>query len=201
MFTAIASATEPDLNRWLQKKQDWQRDTDGPIVSLGKPGAFDDTHIFAPMVSLEDDIFRLWYCGSTASVQQRVFKMGLATSRDGRQFAAHGKNPIYGFADGKHSVLTPTLLRNPDGSTIREDGKLRMWFCSTWFEGDQTHTLHQATSKDGVQWSLPSKRQVTGVYAPTIIKENERYLCGTSMCPWRLGSCGMRSRWMESRGR
>lgn len=164
------------LKQWLAQSQNWKRDTEGPIVSLGKSGAFDDTHIFAPMVAHEKNLFQLWYCGSTGKVKHRVFQLGLATSKDGRLFTKYEKNPVYSFGDGKQSVLTPTLLRNGDGTTLRENGKLRMWFSSTWFEGTSTlHSLHEATSEDGITWSKPSAILLKHVYAPTIIKDGDQY--------------------------
>lgn len=164
------------LRSWLDTVQNWQRDTDGPVVSLGKTGEFDDTHIFAPAVAFKDGQYSLWYCGSTGRVAERVFHVGLATSTDGRSFRKHADNPVYSFGDGKHSVLTPTLLRNPDGSTLLEDGQLRMWFSSTWFAGGGgLHTLHEATSRDGISWSKPSDAQLEHVYAPTVIRTEDAY--------------------------
>ena len=119
-----------ELKEWLQP-QDWKRDTAGPILQLGEPGEFDDTHLFAPCVTKLDDLIHLWYSGSTGVVANRVFDLGLATSVDGRVFEKHAGNPVFQFGDGKHSVLTATLLRNPDGSVLRDDGQLRMWFSST----------------------------------------------------------------------
>jgi predicted GH43/DUF377 family glycosyl hydrolase len=176
-FGSLAIAAPPDeLARWLEREQSWERDTSGPIVSLGPKGAFDDTHIFAPLVALENNRYQLWYCGSTSSVAERVFHMGLATSDNGRQFVRHNRDPVLRFGDGMHSVLTPTLLRRPDGTVLRENGKLRMWFSSTWFAGGGgVHRLHETTSEDGVQWAAPSAPQLEGLYAPTIIKEGAKY--------------------------
>jgi len=174
--TTVSAEFPPELQTWLETPQNWMRDTDGPIVSLGKSGDFDDTHIFAPAVSFEDGRYSLWYCGSTGRVAERVFDVGLATSKDGRNFAKHASNPVYSFGDGKHSVLTPTLLRNPDGSTLRENGRLRMWFSSTWFAGGGgLHTLHESTSEDGLTWTSPSAEQLKHVYAPTVIKVGRTY--------------------------
>jgi hypothetical protein len=176
MLVGVASLVHAgpplELRPWLEQPQVWQRDTDGPIVSLGTAGSFDDTHIFAPMVADEANHFQLWYCGATGAVQQRVFQLGLATSRDGRVFRKHQDNPVYSFGDHKHSVLTPTLLRDGDGSALRDNGKLRMWFSSTWFAGDASrHTLHEAASNDGISWSQPSPSQLENAYAPTVIKD------------------------------
>ncbi len=176
-WASVARAeTPPELRAWLESPQAWRRVADGPIVSLGKAGAFDDTHIFAPMVAFENGRYQLWYCGSRGSVKQRVFQLGLARGRDGRTFQKHVGNPVYAFGDGKHSVLTPTLLRRGDGAALRENGKLRMWFSSTWFEGDSAlHTLHEATSEDGAAWSSPSPPLLENVYAPTVIKDGREY--------------------------
>ena len=172
----IANAdVPPELRPWLIE-QKWERDVDGPVVSLGQPGAFDDMHIFAPAVAMEDDRYWLWYCGSRGEVRERVFQLGLATSREGREFAKHSAGPLFSFGDGKRSVLTPALLRSPEGSTLREDGKLRIWFSSTCFQDTSSlHTLHETTSEDGIHWSAPSPPLLNDAYAPTVIKTGRTY--------------------------
>lgn len=164
-----------ELKSWLGP-QSWQRDSDGPILSLGRPGAFDDTHVFAPAVIRENDRYLMWYCGSRGEVSERVFRLGLATSMNGRDFTRYRDNPVFGFADGKRSVLTPALLRSPDGTVLREDGRLRMWFSSTAFQDKSgLHTLHEATSEDGIEWSEPSGPLLKHVYAPTVIRDGLQY--------------------------
>src|SRR5262245_60809743 len=87
MNVAVAQdhLSDADLQRWLAP-QVWTRDTEGPIISLGPQGSFDDTHIFAPCVVAHEFTYSLWYCGSSGTVEDRVFRMGLATSRDGWTF-------------------------------------------------------------------------------------------------------------------
>ena len=183
-------AVPPELRRWLVP-QDWVRDTDGPIVSLGEPGTFDDAHMFAPCVAHENGRFMLWYSGSPGSVSKRVFSLGLATSNDGRRFEKHQQNPVLRFEDGKHSVLTAQLLRNADGSVLREGGELRLWFSSTYFAGrGRPNTLHEATSVYGIHWSAPSPPQLKYVYAPTVIKEGDTYrmwYVDVRRSPWSIG--------------
>ncbi|MGB0581256.1 MAG: hypothetical protein ACPGVU_16275, partial [Limisphaerales bacterium] len=185
----MAPAAAPvELQPWLQMKQDWGRDTDGPIVSLGARGQFDDTHIFAPGVARLDDQWMLWYAGSTAEVAKRVFHLGLSTSPDGRAFSNHPRNPVFSFGNGKQSVLTPVPLRDTSGEVQRENGKIRMWFTSTWFEGGKgKHTLHETSSIDGVMWSEPTAALMEGVYAPTILKVGKLYqmwYTDVSGSPW-----------------
>ena len=189
-----------ELDRWLQP-QDWVRDTDGPIVELGEVGTFDDTHIFAPCVANLDGTYHLWYSGSTGTVAERVFDLGLATGHDGRRFEKHTPNPVFRFGDGKHSILTATLLRRPDGGVLREDGRLRMWFSSTHFAGGTgLHTLHESHGVDGVRWSEPSAPLLDHVYAPTILKEGSEFrmwYTDVSGDPWvmRLATSPDGRRW------
>lgn len=162
-------------DRWLGP-QNWERDVGGPIVELGRSGEFDDTHIFAPCAARIDGRYLLWYSGSSNDVANRVFQLGLASGDDGRAFRKHAPNPVLSFADGRHSVLTPALLRGPEGACVRENGRLRMWFAATDFAGGRgLHTLHEATSADGIEWSDPSASLLENVYAPTILKEAEGY--------------------------
>jgi hypothetical protein len=182
-----AGQSPPELARWLAAPQDWQRDVAGPIVSLGREGDFDDQHLFAPAVAIEDGKFRMWYSGSRGDPANRVFKLGLATSDDGRQFTKHTANPVLEFADGKHSVLTPALLRNPDGSLLRENGKLRMWFAAATLGKGGLHTLREATSDDGIHWSDPSPPLLENAYCPTVLKTDDGYVMwfsDVSRRPW-----------------
>lgn len=165
-----------ELRPWLEARQLWERDTEGPIVELGAAGQFDDTHVFAPAVARSDGRYLLWYCGSRGDVLHRVFQLGLAESADGRVFRKSPQNPVYAFGDGRRSVLTPALLRTADGSLLRENGRIRMWFSSTWFEDESgRHTLHETSSVDGVHWEAPSEPQLEGAYAPTIVRTGPEY--------------------------
>jgi predicted GH43/DUF377 family glycosyl hydrolase len=181
-----AADVPPALERWLAP-QTWQRDTEGPIVSLGKAGDFDDAHIFAPTVAFENDRFSMWYCGSRGTRLGRVFRLGLATSTDGKEFERYAGNPVLEFRDGEHSVLTPGLLHHGDGNALREDGKLRMWLSSTAFGKTGLHTLHETTSADGIHWDEPSPVLLEHVYCPTVLKSDRGYqlwYVDVSKRPW-----------------
>lgn len=172
----VLAQVPAELRPWLEDAQNWTRDTDGPVLSLGAEGAFDDTHVFAPLVARERGRFTMWYCGSTGRVAERVFHLGRATSDDGKHFERSASNPTARFGDGRHSILTPCLLRDTDGRPIRENGRLRTWFSSTWFAGGKgRHTLHEMTSADGASWSKPSAELLEDVYAPCVLKVGDRY--------------------------
>jgi predicted GH43/DUF377 family glycosyl hydrolase len=184
----VVAEPPPELLPWL-RPQHWARDTDRPILSLGDPGEFDDQHIFAPAVVYELERFSLWYSGSRSNPGNRVFRLGLATSADGRQFEKHGDNPVLRFPNGAHSVLTPALLRNADGSVLREDGKLRMWYAAATLGKGGLHTLHESTSADGIRWTEPSPALLDNVYCPTVLKTGDTYqmwFSDVSRRPWVL---------------
>lgn len=185
LVTGTVTAQVPEkLQKWLGP-QTWTRDVEGPILSLGKAGEFDDTHIFAPMVVRDEKQFRLYYCGSQGFAHdlapkrmpdERVFQLGLATSPDGKSFERHKDSPVFALDDPKRSVLTPTILRNADGSVLKEDGKYRLWFSAgTLGGGGAVQSIHETTSPDGIHWSKPTPPQIERAYAPTVIKTDDGY--------------------------
>lgn len=163
------------LDRWFCD-QNWVRDTDGPCVSLGPDGAFDDMHVFGPAAIAKDGGFYLYHCGARGEVDKRVFRIGLSTSEDGIHFERHSNTPVLSFGD-RPSVLTPTFLRSSDGHALLENGRYRLWFSSTTFPPGVVHTIHETTSVDGITWETPSARQVSNAaYAPTVMRDGDRYL-------------------------
>jgi predicted GH43/DUF377 family glycosyl hydrolase len=190
------------IQRWFGK-QTWERDTAGPIISLGEAGQFDDMHTFAPAVIEEDGRYLLWYSGSRGTPGNRVFRLGLATSSDGKAFEKYRQNPVLEFADGRHSVLTPAPLRDANGKVLRENGRLRMWFSSATLGKGGPHTLHQSWSDDGIAWTSPSESLYENVYCPTVLKIDDTYhmwFSDVSRRPWviRHATSSDGARWIVS---
>jgi hypothetical protein len=78
-------------------------------------------------------------------------------------------------------------LRSADGSVLRENGELRMWFASATLGKGGLHTLHESSSVDGVQWDEPSPVQHENVYCPTVLKTDrgyEMWFSDVSRRPW-----------------
>jgi predicted GH43/DUF377 family glycosyl hydrolase len=186
-MTPVAAQPPRELAKWLGPQR-WEKDVAGPVLSLGAAGEFDDTHIFAPAVIEEKNRFLVWYCGSRGTRATRVFRLGLATSSDGKAFERHPHNPVLGFDDGIRSVLTPALLRQGDGGVLREDGRLRMWHsAANLAKQPGLHTLHETTSADGIRWAQPSPPLLDHVYCPTVLKTErgyEMWYSDVSKRPW-----------------
>lgn len=184
-----ASVPTDGALRWMTP-QTWVRDGTEPALALGEPGAWDDTHLLAPCVAHENDRYLLWYCGASGRVEDRVFKLGLATSPDGIRFARHSPSPVFALNDGNRSVLTPALLRDSDGRVCREQGLLRLWFAAADLTvPNGKHTLHETTSNDGIHWTHASPPELDHVYAPSVIKDNGQYrlwYVDVSREPWAL---------------
>jgi predicted GH43/DUF377 family glycosyl hydrolase len=187
-----AEGTDGKFAPWL-KTQRWQRDSDAPALSLGEPGKFDDQHMFAPHVIRQGNEYWMYYVGSQRCVDakvykgiakdpehpeksdQRLFKLGLAKSTDGVRFTRFSTDPIFSFGDDIHSIVTPAILKNPDGSVHREQGKMRMYFAAVDFPGGTyKHDLYESTSENGVEWGKPTL-VIENAYAPCVIKEGEKY--------------------------
>ena len=187
-----APSTDPALARWLQPHH-WIRDSDTPALGLGEKGRFDDQHIFAPHVVFMNGEYWMYYSGSQRCVDagtykgvakdpkqpeksdQRLFKVGLAKSRDGVKFTRYSAEPVFSFGDDIHSIVTPVLLKNADGTVRRENGRLRMYFAAVDFpKGTYKHDLYEATSADGIHWTNPTP-VMENAYAPCVIKEGGRY--------------------------
>jgi predicted GH43/DUF377 family glycosyl hydrolase len=171
------------LRKWLGP-QKWVRDTPDAVLKLGPRGSFDDTHIMAPLVKRIGGRYVMLYVGSSGSAydlaprrmpDNRVYRLGLATSQDGKQFQKHPR-PVAELKDARRSFLTPTVLSNADGTLIKENGKYRMWFCSaTLGGGGRPHAVQHAVSDDGVHWSKFSKDLITRAYCPVVIKDGGEY--------------------------
>lgn len=120
-------------------------------------GAFDALAVFAPTLVRDESGYRMWYTGWNGAVEigpgghtTRVgFRIGLATSRDGRSWTkvrgaeSEGTAFPLGAAtaiDGK-GASHPWVLRQPDG--------FRMWYEA--FDG-RSSRIATAWSSDGLVW-------------------------------------------------
>jgi predicted GH43/DUF377 family glycosyl hydrolase len=183
----MGHSVKKDWRPWLVP-QHWVKQRSGPAIALGESGQFDDMHIFAPCVGKEGGHYYLWYPGSRGEVAQRVFRLGLATSKNAVEFKKIPQGPVLEFGDGQHSLVTPTVLRETDGSLIRENGKLRMWFSAQDLtrRGSET-VLHEVTGTSPDRWNRPSPPLLENCYGPTVVKEDDGYrmwFADVSLQPW-----------------
>jgi len=171
----LAFAAAPaDLRSWLIPQQ-WEKQRTGPVIGLGEAGEFDDMHIFAPCVGKENGRYYMWYPGSRGKVSERLYRIGLAISDDAGTFNKRSGGPVFEFGDSRQSVLTPNVLRSTDGTLIRENGKLRMWFTGLDLKGGGEHVLYETRGAAPDRWEQPSPPLLRNCYAPTVLKEAAGY--------------------------
>lgn len=159
---------------------EWQRPLARPCISLGREGEFDSHHLHAPAVVLSETQgrihYRMFYCGSGPE-PNRLFKIGLADSRDGLAWQKRPGGPVLAFGDGKTSLVTPSILRDPAAGEAGERGRLRMWVAAVDFNTDEKkHLLYHSTSDDdGITWSPLQGPLMPDVYAPSVLKIDGAY--------------------------
>ena len=197
-ISASSSAEVPEsLQKWLGP-QEWNRDVDKPVLSLGEAGEFDDTHLLDPEVVRQDGNYLMWYCGSsgyaydvapTRERDERLYQLGIATSDDGLAFTKLSL-PRIAMAEPRRSFLTPTILKDSDGKLLKFQGKYWMWFCSATFGGGgRPHVVQAVTSEDGLNWSEPSEDLLTKAYCPAVIKDGDElrmWFTAPGPYPWVL---------------
>ena len=185
--------------------QNWQRDVDAPcICPWEQPGQFDDTHLFAPCVALENEV--LLRCGTAARATM------LATGWSNAGFCSGAwplpattacilpKTPrlpgLHLGTTARHSILTPTLVRHPDGS-LRQRGRASLrhvFFLLTDFpSGDRTP--HPARNHDQRRrqlcWDDALRSPIRKRLRPhPVSKKTTATACGTPMSersdPWTI---------------
>jgi len=160
---SIGLATSED-QRHFSYPEDYEpvlaprRFREGEVVDpRGPRGAFDRLAVFAPSVLRDDSGYRMWYTGwnGTAEVgpggrtTRQGFRIGLATSKDGRSWTkVRGAEP-----EGAAFPLGGTIAPDGKGAShpwvLRQPGGFRMWYEA--FDG-QASRIATAWSSDGLVW-------------------------------------------------
>jgi hypothetical protein len=155
---------------------------DKPLLSLGRPGTFDDSGIMPSWLVNHEQKKYLYYIGwnPTVTVPYHL-SIGLAISEDaGRTFSKVSEGPVL-----DRSFDEPFFNTAP--CVLHDEGKWRMWYvsCTEWDTAGERpepryHVKH-AESSDGVSWRRTN--HVCIDYGPTrdaigrpcVYKENGSY--------------------------
>ena len=142
-------------------KQDFSKIIDiskEPIIKLGNTGEFDEYGSMAGSIIKHNNEYYLYYCGWTRQVSVPYnWSIGLAKSKEGKQFKKIGKGPILG-----PTVNEPYLQACPIVYKISED-EWHMFYLSgiKWIakkdKKESQYLLMHAESKDGVTWKRNGK--------------------------------------------
>lgn len=152
-----------------------------PVVSLGLPGAFDDSGLMPSWLVGDGESLRLYYIGwnVAGTVPYRV-SIGLAISHDrGASFQRYSPGPII-----DRSVREPFFVTTP--CVHKEDNLWRMWYasCTGWSEvagrWEPAYHVKYAESRDGIEWQLTGASCLDmgpeyAVARPCVFQRGSRY--------------------------
>ncbi|UCH90156.1 MAG: hypothetical protein JSV49_05840 [Thermoplasmata archaeon] len=119
----------------------WTKHTANPVLDLGNPGSWDDTHVMGPYVLYIGNTYYMFYSGNDNSNT----RTGLATSKDGINWTKCRANPLLepgagGSWDSLHAMEVAVLY---DGSNFK------MWY--TGHNGLNSR-LGYASLTNGTHW-------------------------------------------------
>jgi len=98
----------------------WTKYEGNPVLDLGVPGAWDDSHVWAPSVLFYDGTYKMWYSGNDASNE----RIGYATSDDGIVWTKYEGNPVLNL--GAPGAWDDYHAYNP--SVLFYNGTYKMWY-------------------------------------------------------------------------
>jgi predicted GH43/DUF377 family glycosyl hydrolase len=156
-----------------------------PILDVGKPGDWDETHVLDPAAVVVDGKVYLYYSAVCPTCDRSIC---LATSEDGIDFQKYQKNPV---------------LIGGGPEIVSKDGIFYLFYWKPGRSG-QGFEIHLSTSRDGFNFKKNSKDPVlsvgeTGTWdshtveTPRIFLENGIYYmlyCGSDRYddyPWHAG--------------
>ncbi len=137
----------------------WQRLSTDPVLDRGSAGSFDQIVAYAGTVMLDGGIYKMWYTGMNASY---VYKIGYATSPDGKIWTKYPDNPILNFFSAN-----PKVMKTATG--------YQMWYNESV---DGNMYIFYAVSEDGITWQSmdapvispwPGTFDDEGVSAPSVV--------------------------------
>ncbi len=112
----------------------WEKDPK-PVLPLGPQGSWDEQSLAGPCVLKLEDGFHIWYLGSGAYKGKTAWRIGHATSPDGRNWTKSGTDPVLDVGkDGDWDCGTFMSL-----DVIFRDGKFLFWYAAApTGHGDET---------------------------------------------------------------
>lgn len=134
--------------RWDGRSDRLERMFEGPIL------AQDRTHpllVAGPFVTVESDLFRMWYCSGTGwsfpgGNPEPLYTVAYATSQDGLTWTPRAQRVIEYAYDGE--VISAPWV-------VATGGTFRMWYCKRGHmdRAAKNYTVGYAESADGVTWT------------------------------------------------
>jgi predicted GH43/DUF377 family glycosyl hydrolase len=162
----IAYAESEDGKHWK---------SDGKHILSPRPDHWDSLTVeTACVVKVSDDKYLLYYTAPEAPEGNHHFRIGLASSTDGKTWSRVGDGPIMvgenewekPFRDDSSNAVIGGVLE-PSVHFDKDKKLFRMWYVGLGKTGDEfpKYRIGFATSKDGLVW----QRNVTPVLEPSAL--------------------------------
>jgi predicted GH43/DUF377 family glycosyl hydrolase len=160
----------------------WTKDTLNPVLKTGPTDSWDEYGVDWPSVILVDGIIHMWYAGNSSSVNVDGWRIGHATSMDGKVWTKDALNPVIDV--GPEGSWDSAWIY--PGGVIRVDTTYHMWY-HAWDGESMDHVrIGHATSPDGQTWTKDQANPVLsagaaenwdypGVRAPYVLKTGASY--------------------------
>jgi len=155
---------------------------DQPVLSLGRPGTFDDSGIMPSWIVNHQNKKYLYYIGWNLKVSVPYhLSIGLAVSEDdGRSFRKVSEGPLL-----DRSFDEPFFNTAP--CVLREEDRWRMWYvsCTGWEtvaeRPEPRYYVRYAESTDGIRWRKTNDvcigyvAESDAIGRPCVYREHGRY--------------------------
>jgi len=183
----IYYATSPDGVKWTHHK--------GPVVRLGKRGAWDHGDVETPSVVKVGSTYHMYYCGRETQEEgddwskRSAYQIGHATSSDGIQWVKDPSNPVIKLGRQSHNDWNWAAAAEPTVLHDAGKGVFQLWYAGINVLEGKVHThIGYATSPDGSRFanhadnpvikSRPRSNSVeyNGFFTPEVVRDGERYL-------------------------
>ena len=183
---------------------DWEtleRNPASPVLDLGNPGTFDDTHVYDPAVLFDGFSYHMWYGGRPSA--SGSITIGYAGSTDGETWTRVSQSAVLSttYAAWDHShVYGPSVAATDDGYVMAYQGSY------------STTKIGLAFSEDGESWTKgganPIALGASGEWDDYTMASPAIHWDGTDLHLWYTG-CGsygctqlatgyMMNRWPET---
>lgn len=145
LYLLLPSLKKPakESRKTWNRSAEWSRYSQDPILSIGKPGSWDDDIASFASVLKDSMNFKMYYSGRRANFIGA--QVGLAESNDGKHWEKYAGNPVLKL--GPRGAWDDKMIWCP---MVWKEGQYHMIYTGRSSKG--TRKIGYASSIDGIHW-------------------------------------------------